>query len=168
MQFSRDQLLFVDNTKPSQLDLVRFITPFSDPRQELRQIVKSIGISYWRILRSANTFLKLHKLLFKKPLVWKTRWFLVILTIRSRHCDQLGTFRCNACNMCSYICETKSIMLPNGETHRSRHFTDNTSGVIYLFSCECSCFYVDKTKPCFSSEYRNMYTLFKSVIFPPL
>lgn len=42
---------------------------------------------------------------------------------------------------------TKNPILPNGQIFRPKHFANcKTIGVIYMLWCECSCFYIGKTK----------------------
>lgn len=65
---------------------------------------------------------------------------------RSDPCVIKGTFRCGHCEQCKLLMEGQVHVLPNGRWHKAKHYVDCTTlGVIYLFRCPCSVFYVGKT-----------------------
>lgn len=62
-------------------------------------------------------------------------------------CKRLGTFSCGWCAICCYMNTDPHFVLPNGRVFKLQHFANcKTSGVIYLFQCQCLSFYVGKTK----------------------
>lgn len=66
---------------------------------------------------------------------------------RSDKCKRFGTFTCGGCPLCRYMNTQSKFTLPNGRIYRPRHYANcKTSGVIYLLTCQCKCFYVGKTK----------------------
>lgn len=72
----------------------------------------------------------------------------------------VGTFPCGRCEICSFILNSRDVILPNGYTHTIRHMvTCKTVGVVYLASCECRCFYIGKMK-------RHFYQGIKDHIMP--
>lgn len=66
---------------------------------------------------------------------------------RRNPCERLGTFRCGVCWYCPYMNIFMHPDLPNRVEVTPRHYANcRTQGVVYLLQCDCSCFYVGKTK----------------------
>lgn len=65
---------------------------------------------------------------------------------RGDPCKTVGTFTCGTCSYCKYMDTRKDIYLPNGMHFNPRHYSNcQTTGVVYLLLCSCSCFCVGKT-----------------------
>lgn len=142
---------------------MRFITSFSDQHQTVRWILSK----HWHLLQAdpnvCNFISNSPQITFKRAPSLKDE--LVSNHFKdsspSAHCESAGTFRCNNCDICLFIHTSNSIKLPNGQHFQSCHFTDcNTLGIVHLFQCECSCFYVGKIISPFHRRVReNIYSI---------
>lgn len=76
-------------------------------------------------------------------------------------CKRLGTFKCGGCGYCQYLDVATHKTLPNKVTFTPKHFANcKTHGVVYLLQCECTCFYVGKTKTEFwHRAYRHIVSM---------
>lgn len=79
----------------------------------------------------------------------------------TKHCEHVGTLKCGFCDIGPYINNFFSLRLPNGQNFKPKHFADcTTPGVVYLFQCECSCFYVGKTiRPFQATTKQQIYLI---------
>lgn len=145
---SRQQLLYQNKPKDTSQNTTRFITRYTTQHLEINKLLRR----HWHLLQAdpwiTSNISEAHQVTFRKA------QSLPDGPVHSHHsntatphCDRLGTFRCKHCDICPYIHECARFWHPNGRFFIARHFVDcNTASVVYLFSCECGCFYVGKTR----------------------
>lgn len=68
------------------------------------------------------------------------------LRVNVRCCTSSGTHRYSNCNACPFMVSHAVIPIFGTLKFSCKHYVDcMTSGVIYLWLCECGCYYIDKT-----------------------
>lgn len=145
VSISRHQLLYKKKHESPLPELSRFIIRYSAQHSGVKDILKR----HWHLLqadpRIKPYITNVTQITFKKAKSLRDRLFHSHLASNdsTQHCDRVGTFKCNHCNICSFIQECSKIRLPNGSGFHAKHFVDcKTAGVVYLFICECGCYYV--------------------------
>lgn len=133
---SRSDLLFKPKHTKSDTDITRFITRYSVQHKEVRGILNS----HWYLLQ-ADARIKEHitespQITFRKVKSIKDQ---LIQSPYTDDCNKIlenrsGTFKCQKCDICPYICGNSKMRLPNGKWHSLKCAVDcATMGVIYLF-----------------------------------
>ncbi|XP_073480204.1 uncharacterized protein [Aquarana catesbeiana] len=162
----REELLYSQKANKSDkndIGTLRIITKFNNQHRQVRNIVTK----YWHMLQCDPT---LGPLVPQRPLFTFKRTTSLGDKITASefkaennkiHCKYKGTFMCGKCRYCKYMLTTRNPTLPNGQSFHPKHFANcRTFGVVYLLLCECTCFYVGKTKTEFwKRAYRHLVSM---------
>lgn len=139
--------MFINRNKSKTLDKFSFVTRYSKDHQVFRDVLEK----YWCLLRNdertARYIPEKLSLVFKRSR--SIRDSLVHSDVVIQHRKELiaGLTKCRKCKAVTWIKEGNRFRLPNGKQHYLRQNIDcKTRGIVYLLTCECSAYYVGKTK----------------------
>lgn len=136
----------IHSKRPSKSNQsVRIITRFSKQHTQMRALLDK----FWPLLTADNMINKYIKPFPEITYRWAPSMKDRLVTSHSmpRNLDKsisVGTFPCGRCDVCSFISNSRDVVLPNGvvlphgRIHTVKYrVTCKTVGVLYLATCQC-------------------------------